>query len=390
MTSIRLVPIKVGMPARSLAPLARSTHRRVDDAIEHTSEKGNAGLSKAASISQAIVTPVLQLQHEQACVAAYTGVRYADHSGPCTSKLPTHRTSPRLSGTFRAGDRPAAVHRRKRLVINSSRPFTNCQAEHVHCSLNQADCLMQSLRGRLEAPSRPPKGVGVETPLEWAPSSAGGTDPASPSSLLARAHVAVAATVDNDDDDSSRPITRPVPTEEERTRAIVTLQRFVRAKKENSGWTDLIKRLPELRRSYLDAAALAAGAADNPLYSGMALVAREALRTNPSVVAALDDAWNRCVPLGKTKMTRSLYYTFARKLYLAAVLNEAQAERELDLELIDARECMRSTEADWKADVHGKDYLTREEFHRSLFQFVDMNTNGITSDECVLPSFAWH
>ena len=249
---------------------------------------------------------------------------------------------------------------------------------------------MQSLRGRLEAPSRPPKGGGVETPLEWAPSSAGGTDPASPSSLLARAHVAVAATVDNDDDDSSRPITRPVPTEEERTRAIVTLQRFVRAKKENSGWTDLIKRLPELRRSYLDAAALAAGAADNPLYSGMALVAREALRTNPSVVAALDDAWNRCVPLGKTKMTRSLYYTFARKLYLAAVLNEAQAERELDLELIDARECMRSTEADWKADVHGKDYLTREEFHRSLFQFVDMNTNGITSDECVLPSFAWH
>ena len=79
MTSIRLVSIKVGTSARS----ARcSTHRRVDDAIEHTSEKGNAGLSKAASISQAIVTPVLQLQHEQACVAAYTGVRYADHSGP--------------------------------------------------------------------------------------------------------------------------------------------------------------------------------------------------------------------------------------------------------------------------------------------------------------------
>jgi hypothetical protein len=51
---------------------------------------------------------------------------------------------------------------------------------------------------------------------------------------------------------------------------------------------------------------------------------------------------------------------------------------------------MRTTEADWKADVQGKDYLTREEFHRSLFQFVDMNTNGITSDECVLPSFAWH
>ena len=336
------------------------------------------------------MTPALQLQLEQACVAAYTGVRYADHSGPCTlvsSLLIGHRLVcqglleraigllPSTEGSDWSSIRVA---------------YTNCQAEHVHCSLNQADCLMQSLRGRLEAPSRPPKGVGVETPLEWAPSSAGGTDPASPSSLLARAHVAVAATVDNDDDDSSRPITRPVPTEEERTRAIVTLQRFVRAKKENSGWTDLIKRLPELRRSYLDAAALAAGAADNPLYSGMALVAREALRTNPSVVAALDDAWNRCVPLGKTKMTRSLYYTFARKLYLAAVLNEAQAERELDLELIDARECMRSTEADWKADVHGKDYLTREEFHRSLFQFVDMNTNGITSDECVLPSFAWH
>ena len=267
--------------------------------------------------------------------------------------------------------------------------FTPSSAVHWTGLHKHSDFLvhMLTLRGRLEAPSRPPKGGGVETPLEWAPSSAGGTDPASPSSLLARAHVAAAATVDNDDDVSSR---RPVPTEEERTRAIVSLQRFVRAKKENFGWTDLIKRLPELRRSYLDEAALAAGAADNPLYSGMALVAREALRTNPSVVAALDDAWNRCVPLGKTKMTRSLYYTFARKLYLAAVLNEAQAERELDLELIDAHECMRSTEADWKADVQGKDYLTREEFHRSLFQFVDMNTNGITSDECVLPSFAWH
>ena len=86
MTSIRLVPVECPLvrSLRSLNPHKSTRDKSRVVAIEHTSEKGNAGLSKAASIRQAIVTPVLQLQHEQACVAAYTGVRYADHSGPCT------------------------------------------------------------------------------------------------------------------------------------------------------------------------------------------------------------------------------------------------------------------------------------------------------------------
>ena len=84
MTSIRLVPVECPLvrSLRSLNPHKSTRDKSRVVAIEHTSEKGNAGLSKAASISQAIVTPVLQLQHDQACVAAYTGVRYADHSGP--------------------------------------------------------------------------------------------------------------------------------------------------------------------------------------------------------------------------------------------------------------------------------------------------------------------
>ena len=76
--------------------------------------------------------------------------------------------------------------------------------------------------------------------------------------------------------------------EEARTAAAVRLQRFQRRKKEGDLWRQLLKDLPKLRADYIDEAALAAGAADNPLYSDMMLASREKLRADERVVAALD------------------------------------------------------------------------------------------------------
>lgn len=161
------------------------------------------------------------------------------------------------------------------------------------------------------------------------------------------------------------------------------LQRFLRRRKENASWAALMKMLPQLRESYLDEAAISAGAGSNPLYSNVALAAREQLRTNPSVVAALDELWDSCVPFGGTLMERSLYYTMSRKLYLAAVVEDAEDAGEVDVSLIDAGECMSTTDADWLDDSGGKAHLTREDFHRCIFQLVDMQTKSIHCEEYV-------
>ena len=66
-----------------------------------------------------------------------------------------------------------------------------------------------------------------------------------------------------------------------------------------------MKNLPKLRAAYLDPAAVAAGAASNPLYNDNALAAREALRTNPHIVGALDRAWLAFVPPGQSVLWKS-------------------------------------------------------------------------------------
>ena len=123
MTSIRLVSIKVGTSARSARSLNPQKSRRRDRA-HIRKRKRRSQQSRVNQSSNCDPGPTAPTRASVRSCVHRRQIR--GPFGPLyTSKLPTHRTSPRLSGTFRAGDRPAAVHRRKRLVFNSSRPSTN-------------------------------------------------------------------------------------------------------------------------------------------------------------------------------------------------------------------------------------------------------------------------
>ena len=166
-----------------------------------------------------------------------------------------------------------------------------------------------------------------------------------------------------------------------RTQAAIRLQRFQRRKKEGNIWQQLLKDLPKLRADYIDEAALAAGAADNPLYSDMMLASREKLRQDEKVVAALDAAWRSLLAPGRTTLSRKTYMTMSRKLYLAAIVQDAEENGEVDTALIDAQEALSSIDADWEADSGGKPTLERDDFHRTVFQLCDVQTTGVSAEE---------
>jgi hypothetical protein len=166
-----------------------------------------------------------------------------------------------------------------------------------------------------------------------------------------------------------------------RTAAAVKLQNFVRRRKEMATWSTLIQQLPQLRDMYMDREALEAGAASNPLYSARMLATREKLRTDPLVIAALDCAFDSLLFPGRSSVSRKAYYTMSRKLYLAAVLQDAEDTGEVDTSLLDPRECMRSIDADWATDSEGKSGLERERFHHVIFQLADLQTKGVSAEE---------
>ena len=105
----------------------------------------------------------------------------------------------------------------------------------------------------------------------------------------------------------------PAPsTNEARLRAAITIQRAWRdrgkpkkkKKKKNSvRWPTIF----ELKAMYLDEDALAAGAEGSELYTDEALKAREKLRRDPAVVAALEKAWAALVPEGSEGMDKLVY-----------------------------------------------------------------------------------
>ena len=169
--------------------------------------------------------------------------------------------------------------------------------------------------------------------------------------------------------------------EDDERRAIELLQRAWKRKRENAAWHNLLKRMPELRNSYLDPAAISGGAESNLLYSDTMLAARELLRTNPVVVAAIDDAWSCLVGPTRNTLSRMTYYTMSRKLYLAALVHDAEDTGEVDVELIDSIECTGTISTDWETDAGGKEALDRNDFHACLFQLADTYTKGVSCDE---------
>ena len=164
--------------------------------------------------------------------------------------------------------------------------------------------------------------------------------------------------------------------------AATRVQRMWRNRSQRMSWQTLLKEIPRLREAYLDENARQAGAASNPLYSDRMIAAREKLRKDPAIIAAMDRAWDSLVPHGRTTMPRKTYFTMARKLYLAAIVQDAEESGEVDVRLVEPREAARSIDDDWQADA-GPDQssLGRDDFYRTIFQLADLQTNGIGADE---------
>lgn len=99
----------------------------------------------------------------------------------------------------------------------------------------------------------------------------------------------------------------------------------------------------ELKAMYLDEDALAAGAEGSELYTDEALKAREKLRRDPAVVAALEKAWAALVPEGSEGMDKQMYWDTFRKLYLYMMLGEVP----------DPHDCFQSVSKDWLEDSQG-------------------------------------
>ena len=108
-----------------------------------------------------------------------------------------------------------------------------------------------------------------------------------------------------------------------------------------------------LRSLYLDTQAQQAGAEGSEFYTDEMIVAREALRKNIQVEAAVLDAWdNICVASGSGDeiMTYTTYEAMSRKLYLLFQSWEMEG-------YIDASEVSASVEADWADDAGGKTHM---------------------------------
>ena len=162
--------------------------------------------------------------------------------------------------------------------------------------------------------------------------------------------------------------------------AAVVIQ--TRARRRRSGFSahvlSLWPSLAALRGVYLDAGAIAAGARNSILYTDAMVVAREALRTHPQIVAALDVAW-AAVSQGATELRQDAYFSMARRLYLVLQLMGETKDGTFSVQ-----DCLESTRADWDDDRCGKDHLTKADFFRCWFQLADLHTEAVSAS-----AYAW-
>ena len=192
-------------------------------------------------------------------------------------------------------------------------------------------------------------------------------------------------------------------------RAVNIMQRVVRARRARRMWAAVVDRA---RAFFLNPQAIAAGAKSGKYYSDVALVVREGLRSDPKVVAALEEAW-RCVraaarntphgehlsgttwldlPIadccgGAHVARRSLgpaqYRTMLRKMYL--VVKEMSGD--VDIDPID---CLESIQDDWSRDAgasaggeEGAAGVSQEGFHRAWFECCDLHLTSVQSGDYV-------
>ena len=134
--------------------------------------------------------------------------------------------------------------------------------------------------------------------------------------------------------------------------------------------------MEKLRSLFMDERALAAGAADSVWYKPAALAIREALRTAPEVVQALNDAWEACSAAADSpkELTMQSYSIMCRKMYLADKIDDADSE-------IDPKDCLDTIAEYWADDTGGQSALTEELFKRCWFQLADLNVDTVGADE---------
>ena len=148
--------------------------------------------------------------------------------------------------------------------------------------------------------------------------------------------------------------------------AACLIQRFVRRRKSErlqGRWLQII----ELRKQFIDAEVVNPG----ELYDDDMLLAREALKSDPKLKAAIETAWHACSQ-GSVLLSREGYFTMMRKLYLCLTLDDGQQP--------DSYECLRFMQRDWARDAGGRAHLTRSEFEEAWFQLADLYTTQVDAD----------
>ena len=98
--------------------------------------------------------------------------------------------------------------------------------------------------------------------------------------------------------------------------AACLIQRFVRRRKSerlHGRWLQII----ELRKQFIDAEVVNPG----ELYDDDMLLAREALKSEPKLKAAIATAWDACSQ-GSVLLSKEGYFTMMRKLYLCLTLDD--------------------------------------------------------------------
>ena len=172
-----------------------------------------------------------------------------------------------------------------------------------------------------------------------------------------------------------------LPTPEEQDAACRLLQRFFRSRKAKRAFEMLTSKetIQRLKDMFLDPKALAAGAADSELYTIGMLSARDALRTDPLVIAALDDAWSAATAAAGSSGGDAIdfdgYMALSRKLYLACFAENSDSK-------IDPNEFRSGAEDEWlvdSADTPG--YLSKDAFMKSWFELADVHTESVDANE---------
>eukprot|EP00966_Prymnesium_polylepis_P176999 4099202-Prymnesium_polylepis.2 len=136
---------------------------------------------------------------------------------------------------------------------------------------------------------------------------------------------------------------------------------------------------------------MAAGAEGNVNYSNDMILRRAALRSDKTVLAALEYVWTALSEMDAEHdgtMSFEEYISMSRRLYLVLRMEEWAESEKLNFNkamqrelLLDPHDCMDTIDDDFAEDAKGKDYIDKEDFFDSFFQLADLYTDGASATE---------